>query len=628
MPIPMSFRISRRSALGLVAALSVAIPLIAGSAIAQQRSQKPEQKRHAITLIVEPAYKADFKHFDWVNPNAPKGGNIRLWAEGSFDNLNPYTLSGVAAAELDNTYDNLMVPSADELNVMYGLVAEWVSYPDDFSSVTFGLRKEARFHDGKPITPEDIIFTLEALKKANIRYAQFYKDVERGEKTGPNEVKFHFTGPGNSKLPYQVAGLPVLPKHYWESRDLSKTTLDVPLGSGPYRIKEMDRGRSMVYERVADWWAKDLPVNRGQWNFDTFRIDYYRERTAAFEAFKAGGIDYWPENTAKSWATEYDFPAVKRGLVQLARLTNKRPTPMQAFALNLRRPQFQDPRVRDALNMAFNFEEMNEQLLYSSYIRTTSYFDNSERKATSLPQGRELQLLEEAKKLAPDGVPEGTFTREFKQPVGGSATAHRKNLAEAAKQLQAAGYKIVGTQLRNPAGQPLKIEILLNSPAFERHTQNYSADLKKLGIETSIRVVDPAQYQARIRSFDYDMIVHVVPQQSAPGNEQRLYWSSEFAEREGSMNVIGVKNKAVDFLVEKVVFARDREELNASVRALDRLLLWNNYVVAQWNYPFDRMAYWDKFGRPEKMPSLSPSFDRTWWWDTERANALAAKRAQ
>jgi microcin C transport system substrate-binding protein len=351
MPIPVSIRASRRSALGLVAALSVAIPLMAGNAVAQQPSQA-EQKRHAITLITEPAYKADFKHFDWVNPNAPKGGHIRLWAEGSFDSLNPFTLSGVSAAELDNTYDNLMVPSADELNVMYGLVAEWVSYPEDFSSVTFGLRKEARFHDGKPVTPEDVIFTLDALKKANIRYAQFYKDVVRGEKTGSNEIKFHFAGPGNSKLPYQVAGLPVIPKHYWESRDLSKTTLDIPVSSGPYRIKEMDRGRSMVYERVADWWAKDLPVNRGQWNFDTVRIDYYRERTAAFESFKAGGIDYWPENTAKSWATEYDFPAVKRGLVQLSRLTNKRPTPMhrnlRLFANRSKNSRESSTRAADA----------------------------------------------------------------------------------------------------------------------------------------------------------------------------------------------------------------------------------------------------------------------------------------
>lgn len=618
--LPTRCRPSRpRAAILLCSILLSPVPL---------QAQQAPPKRHAISLIAEPAYKADFKHFDWVNPNAPKSGSVRLWAEGSFDNLNPYTLSGVAAAELDNTYDSLMVTSADELNVMYGLVAEWVSYPDDHSSVTFGLRKEARFHDGKPITPEDIVFTMEALKKANVRYAQFFKDVVRGEKLGPHEVKFHFAGPGNSKLPYQVAGLPVLPKHFWENRDLSKTTLEIPLGSGPYRIKEVDRGRSIVYERVADWWAKDLPVNRGQWNFDQLRIDYFRERTAAFEAFKAGDIDYWYENTAKSWATEYGFPAVKRGLVRLDRLSHKRPTPMQAFALNLRRPQFQDRRVREALNLAFNFEEMNEQLLYSAYIRTTSYFDNSERKATGLPQGRERELLDEARKLEPAVIPEDLFTKEFRQPVGGPSSVHRRNLAEASKLLQAAGYRLTGTQLRNPAGQPLRIEILLNSPAFERHTQNYSADLRKLGIETNIRVVDPAQYQHRTRSFDYDMIVHVVPQQSAPGNEQRLYWSSEFADREGSMNTMGIKSRGVDFLIEKIVFANSRDELNAAAKALDRVLLWNHVVVAQWNYPYDRMAFWDKFSRPERMPSLTPAFDRVWWFDAERAKALAARRAQ
>ncbi len=624
MPAKTMRRSGHLRALGIAALLAAGSWAATGASFAQQAAVK----RHALSLIVEPAYKADFKHFDWVNPNAPKGGTVRLWAEGSFDNLNPYTLSGVAAAELDNTYDSLMVPSADELNVMYGLVAAWASHPDDHSSVTFGLRPEARFHDGKPITADDVIFSMEALKKANVRYAQFYKDVVRGEKLGTHEVKFHFTGPGNSKLPQQVAGLPLLPMHYWESRDLSKTTLDVPLGSGPYRIKEVDRGRSISYERVADWWAKDLPVNKGQWNFETIRIDYFREHTAAFEAFKAGDIDYWHENSAKSWATEYEFAAVKRDLVKVVRLSHKRPTPMQAFALNLRRPQFQDVRVREALNLAFNFEEMNEQLLYSAYFRTHSYYDNSDRKAAGLPQGRELDLLKEAQKLAPGSVPDNVFTKEFKQPTGGSSAVHRRNLAEASKLLQAAGYKITGTQLRNPQGQQLKIEILLNSPSFDRHAQNYSADLKKLGIDTSIRVVDPAQYQHRTRSFDYDVIIHVVPQQSAPGNEQRLYWSSEFADREGSMNTMGVKNKAVDFLVEKVVFAKDKAELDASVRALDRILLWNHYVVAQWNYPFDRLAHWDKLGRPERMPSLSPSFDRVWWFDAEKAKALAAKRAQ
>lgn len=620
--------VSRSSRLIKLASVAL-VGLFAGLSSAPHLASAQESaaiKRHAIGLLTEPQYKPDFKHFGWVNPTAPKGGTVRLWAEGSFDNLNPFTLSGVTASEADSIYETLMTSSADELNVVYGLVAEWASYPDDYSSVSFGLRPQARFHDGRPITPEDVIFSMEALKKANIRYAQFYKDVVRGEKVGPHEVKFHFAAPGNKKLPQQVAGLPVLPKHYWESRDLSKTTLEPPLGSGPYRIKEVDRGRSITYERVADYWAKDLPVNIGQWNFDVLRIDYFRERTAAFEAFKAGDIDYWYENTAKSWATEYNFPAIKRGHVQLLRSPHKRPTPMQAFAINQRRAQFQDIRVREALNLAFNFEEMNEQLLYSAYIRTPSYFENSERKATGLPQGRERELLEEARKIAPEGVPAAVFTQEFKQPVGGSSTQHRRNLAAASKLLREAGYTLSGTQLRNAKGQPLRIEFLLNSPSFERHTQNYSADLRKLGIETSIRVVDSAQFQQRVRTFDFDMIVTVIPQNPAPGNEQRLYWSSEFADREGNVNVIGVKNKAVDFLVEKIVFAKNASELNTAARALDRVLLWNHYVVAQWNYPFDRMAYWDKLGRPERMPSQSPSFERVWWFDAERAQALAAKR--
>ena len=611
-------------AVGFLAALLAGSALGAGPSDGQQASEK----RHALALLGEPAYKADYKHFDWVNPKAPKGGTVRMWNEGTFDNLNPFTLSGVEAAGLDHAYDTLMVRSSDEISVSYGLIAAWVSHPADHSSVTFGLRPEARFHDGKPITPEDVIFSMEAVKKANVQYAQLYRDVVRGEKSGPNEVTFHFTGPGNSKLPQQVAGLSVLPKHYWESRDLSKTTLDVPVSSGPYRIKDVDRGRSITYERVPDWWAKDLPVSVGQWNFDQIRFEYFRERTTAFEAFKTGDIDYWPENTAKSWATEYDFPAVKRGFVKLDRFSHKRPTPMQAFALNMRRPQFQDARVRQALNLAFNFEEMNEQLLYSAYFRTSSYFDNSDFKAKGLPEGRELQLLEEARKAAPDGMPTEVFTKEFKQPVGGNASSHRRNLAEATKLLGEAGYKVSGTQLRSASGQPLKIEFLLYSPAFDRHVQNYSADLKKLGIETTVRVVDSAQYQQRIRSFDYDAIVHSIAQSPVPGNEQRLYWASEMADREGSLNTMGVKNKAVDLLVEKVVFAKDRTELIAATRALDRVLMASHYVVAQWNYIYDRQATWDKFGRPDKLPSLTPAFDRIWWFDEAKAKALAAKRAQ
>jgi microcin C transport system substrate-binding protein len=422
----------------------------------------------------------------------------------------------------------------------------------------------------------------------------------------------------------------VLPKHFWESRDLSKTTLDIPLGSGAYKIKEVDRGRSIIYERVADWWAKDLPVSKGQWNFDEIRYDYFGDRNVAFEQFKVGSIDYWYENSAKAWATEFEFPAIRRGLVKIDRVEQHRPTPMQAFAINQRRPQFEDIRVRKALNLAFNFEEMNEQLLYSAYFRTSSYFANSKMTPRGLPEGDELKLLEEAKKIAADGVPPEVFTTEFKQPTGGQSSVHRRNLAEATKLLREAGYTVVGTQLRNAKGQPLKIEVLLNSPTFDRHTQNYAADLRKLGIEMNVRVVDPAQYQQRVLKFDFDMILHVVSQSSVPGNEQRLYWSSEGADRDGSRNVMGIKNKAVDFLVEKIVFAKGQDDLVAATRALDRVLMANHYVVAQWHYLYDRMAYWDKFGRPAKLPSIMPgfTFDQIWWFDEARAAALAEKRAK
>lgn len=608
--------------------LTLAAALGLGALAVDAAAQGAAVRRHALSLVGQPIYKPGFGNFDWVKPDAPKGGTVRMWAEGSFDNLNGFTIGGETATELDNIYDTLMSASADEQTVVYGLIAEWVSFPQDFSSVTFGLRPDARFHDGKPITVEDVIFSLEAQKKANPRLAHYFKNIVKGDKTGPNEVTFHSDTKGNRELPLILSELTVIPKHFWEGRDLSKTTLDIPLGSGPYRIKEVDRGRSIVYERVADWWAKDLPVAKGMWNFEQLRIDYFRERTAAFEAFKAGQIDFWPENSAKAWATDYDFPAVKRGLVKLDRLPSARVAPMQAFAFNLRRPQFQDARVRQAFNLAFNFESMNEQLLYSMYTRTTSFFDNSELKSTGLPQGRELEILEEVRKIAPEGMPASLFTTEFKQPVGGSDSVHRRNLAAASKLLQAAGWALKGTQLRNAAGQTLKVEFLLNSPTFERHVLRYIDDLKKLGVDATVRTIDSASYQRRFRSFDFDMIVTTWGQSISPGNEQRQYWSSEAADQEGNRNVIGIKNKTIDKLIDMLIFAKDRAELVAATRALDRVLLANHYLVAQWHYPFSRIAYWDKFGRPGKLPSITPAFDRVWWFDETRAKDLAAKRAQ
>src|SRR5690606_33754912 len=376
-----------------------------------------ETRHHALSLVGEPAYEPDFKHFDWVNPDAPKGGTVRQWAMGSFDSLNPFSVQGSTAAGVGLIYDTLMTSSPDEPSTEYGLVAEWVSFPDDFSSATFGLRPEARFHDGEPIKPEDVIFSLEALKKAHPHYNAYYRNVVRAEKTGDHEVTFTFDQKGNRELPQIVGQLPVLPKHFWEAtgangqpRDLSRSTLEIPLGSGPYKIKSFDPGRSIVYERVKDWWAKDLPVSKGQWNFDEFIFTYFRDRVPAFEAFKVGQIDYWQETSAKAWATSYDFEAVRRGLVKKEEIPIRRVTPMQAFVMNLRRPQFQDIRVRKAFNLAFDFEWMNKNLFFDQYKRTESFFGNSELQATGLPTGRELEILNEIK----DEVPPEVFTTEWK----------------------------------------------------------------------------------------------------------------------------------------------------------------------------------------------------------------------
>ncbi|HXF53646.1 MAG TPA: extracellular solute-binding protein [Hyphomicrobiaceae bacterium] len=605
-------------------ALFASLPSLAQEAVAPQR-------HHALSLVEPPRFGPDFKHFDWVNPDAPKGGMVRQWEEGSFDSLNPFSIQGESAAGIGLIYDSLMVGSPDEPSAEYGLVAEWVSFPPDYSSVTFGLREGARFHDGRPITPEDVIFSFEALKKANPQIAHYYRNVVGGKKSGEREVTFTFDVTGNRELPQIMGQLQVLPRHFWEgktatgeARDVSKSTLEIPLGSGPYRIKEVDRGRSITYERVADWWAKDLPVAKGQWNFDILRYEYYRERTAAFEGFKSGAIDYWEENSAKAWATEYNFPAVKRGQVKLERIPVKRVAPMQAFGFNLRRPQFQDVRVRRAFNLAFNFEAINEQLLYSEYTRTASYFENSELKATGLPKGTELEILKEVQ----NEVPPEVFSKEYRNSVGGPDAEHRRNLAEAARLLREAGWSLQGPLLRNARGETLKVEFLLNSPTFERHTLRYIDDLKKLGIDASVRIVDSAQYQRRRRSFDYDITTMGFAQSESPGNEQRFFWGSAAADQEGSRNAIGIKNPAIDKLIDRIIFAKDRPELVAATRALDRVLLWNYYVVPLWYYPYERLAYWNKFGRPAKLPSQTSSFERIWWFDKTAADKLAASGSQ
>ncbi len=613
-------------------------------------------RHHALSLIGEPKFPADFKHFDWVNPDAPKGGKLRGFAQGSFDSLNPFTVKGDPAGGIGLIYDSLMTSSPDESSTEYGLIAEWVSYPEDFSSVTFGLNPKARFHDGSPITPEDVIFSFEEQKKAHPRSAFYYKNVVKAEKTGDNEVTFTFDVKGNRELPLIVGQLSVIPKKFWEGtgpdgqkRDLAKSSLEVPMGSGAYRVKSFDPGRSITYERVKDYWAKDLPVMQGQWNFDELELTYFLDRTPAFEEFKSGKLDYWIESTASQWATGYNFPAIEKGWVKKEAIPVKRVAPMQAFVFNQRRKQFEDPRVRRAFGLAFNFEEANKKLFYDLYVRVGSYFDNSELASRGLPEGRELEILEEVR----DQVPPEVFTTEWKNPVNKAPEDFRNHLREASKLLAEAGWTLqqeavnddcgtfcsimrtVGLSsaptanvLRNAQGETLNAEFLIESPEFQRIVLPYVQDLKRLGINASIRVVDSAAYKRREDSHDYDIIVDNFAQSESPGNEQRDFWGSAAADRNGSRNTAGIKNPVIDKLIDKVVFAKDRDELVAATRALDRVLLWNFYVVPQWHYPYERIASWDVFGRPEKTPSQTSALMQTWWFDADKQKALNAARGR
>ncbi len=602
--------------------------LVVGGPVASAADDRT--KHHALSLVDSPKYGADFKHFDWVNPNAPKGGRVRQWVMGTFDTLNRFPDNkGRPAAAVDLIYDRLMVSSPDEPATAYAHIAEWVSYPADFSSATVRLRASARFHDGKPITADDVIFSLTELKKVSHFYGAYYKNVLGAEKTGDHEVTFRFDVKGNRELPMIITELPVLPKHYWqgtgangEPRDLGKSTLEVPLGSGPYRIKEMDPGRSITYERVKDWWAKDLPASKGQWNFDEAKFVYYLNKISAFEDFKAGNLEYWFESSAKDWATAFDFDAVKRGLVKRHEVPIKRVQSMQGFALNLRRPQFQDVRVRQAFNLALDFEFINKNLFYEQYARAESFFGNSDLQATGLPQGRELEILKE---LA-DKVPPEVFTTEYKNPVNATPEDMRKHLSHATKLLADAGWQVKNGVLTNAAGAQLTAEFLLVQPDFERVVLPYKNTLERLGIKATVRTVDTSQYQRRHDTFDYDIVVSSFGQSLSPGNEQRDFWGSAAADREGSRNSIGIKNPAIDVLIDKIVLAKDRADLVAATRALDRVLLWNHYVVPQWRAPTDRIAIWDTFGRPAKLPSQTEAFLQVWWYDDAAAKRLGASR--
>jgi microcin C transport system substrate-binding protein len=584
----------------------------------------PAVGSYGLSLFGSLKYGPNFTHFDYADPQAPKGGSLALPAIGTFDTLNPFVIKGVPADGLGRIFDTLTVPAEDEPGSQYGLVAEGIALAPDRLSVLYTIRKTARFHDGKPMTPADVVWSFETLlAQGHPMYSAYYRDVTKVEAEGERGVRFRFKSAANRELPQILGEMPVLSKAYWSGRDFTKTTLDPPLGSGPYEIAKLDPGRSIAYRRVADYWGADLPVNKGRYNFDTIRYDYYRDATVALEAFKAGQYDLRVENSSKDWATGYDCPALRAGLTKKVMIPNGLPTGMQGFGFNLRRPLFQDARVREALGYAFDFEWSDKSLFYGAYQRTRSYFDNSELAANGVPTGEELKILDRFRGRIPDAV----FTKAYEPPRYDGSGDIRAGLLEALKLLEAAGWTFKGRQLVNAkTGQPFQFEFLLDNPQFERIVLPVVENLKRLGITARVRTVDTAQFERRMETFDYDMTVVVFPQSLSPGNEQREYWGSRAADQPGSRNVLGIKRPVIDALIEELVQAQDRASLVARTRALDRVLQYGYYVIPNFHLSFFRVAYWDKFGRPAISPKYALGLD-TWWVAPAAAQALAAKKS-
>jgi len=579
---------------------------------------------HAIAMHGAPKYPSDFTHFDYVNPDAPKGGAIVNEATGTYDSFNPFILKGVPAAGIGLLYDSLMSSSADEAFTKYASLAESVILPEDRSWVAFNIHPKARWHDGEPVKPEDVIWTFNTLReKGHPFYRAYYADVKVVEKTGPRQVTFRFPDGGNRELPLIVAEISILPKHYWEGRDFTKTTLEPPLGGGAYRIKDFEAGRSVSYERVKDYWGADIPVHKGQSNIDEIRYEYYRDREVATEAFKSGAFDLRAENSAKRWATSFDFPALSAGQVVKALIPHENPTGMQGFIFNTRKSFFSDPRIRQAIAHAWDFEWANKTIMYGAYTRTNSYFSNSELSSEGgLPAGEELEILEGFR----GKIPEEIFTARYEAPKTDGSGNNRGNLRKALKLLREAGWRVADGKLVNDKGEALAFELLLAQPSLEKLALPLQQNLKRLGIEMSIRSVDVAQYQARADSFDFDMIVSGIGQSLSPGNEQRDFWHSAKADTPGSRNLIGVRDPVVDALVDMVIKAPNRESLIARTRALDRVLLWGHYVIPHFHLRASRLIYWNKFGRPKIVAKYSTGYPTTWWIDPEKQAELEAWR--
>ena len=619
-----------------MAARHLTTALITGAGMLLVSAASADGEWHTVSSLIDgEAAATTFERYAHVNPDAPKGGTVNLVATGTFDSFNPFIVRGTAAAGLAGfggglLYDTLMQQSVAEPSTSYPLVAEALKYPDDYSSVTFRLNPKATFQDGKPITAEDVVWSFEKLKELNQLYNRYYANVTEAVALSDHEVEFRFDQTGNRELPHIMGDLAVLPKHWWEGtdprgnkRDISAPTLEPPLGSSAWRIASFRAGSEVVWERVKDYWGNGLGVNIGRNYFDIRRFTYFQDDNAAWQAFTKGGFqDYRGENRAARWATEYNFPAFQAGDVVKAEFDETSGKPMQGFVLNLRRPKFQDRRVREALTWAFDFESMNRTLFYDAYARTRSYFEGGELAHSGLPQGKELEILDEFR----GQIPEEVFATEFKLPVYDSPQATREHLRRAVQLLREAGWESRGGKLVNAqSGQPFTIEFLGDDPTDERIMKPFIDSLQRIGISSTIRIVDASQYVNRVRAFDYDIIVSVTRQSLSPGNEQRDFFSSQAADQPDSRNYSGIKDPVIDKLVERVIFATDRADLVAATHALDRVLMWGYYIVPHWHAPKLRLAYWNKFGIPPEQPGYSGIDIASWWIDVEKEAALNRK---
>ena len=610
---------TRRTFIVAGTALGSMVPL--GSAWGREHAP-----RSAVALHGTPKYADGFDHFDYADPGAPRGGRVVLQANGTFDSLNPWIAKGRAAAGITLTHDTLMARSYDEPFSLYGLVAETISIAEDGASVTFAISPDARWHDGSAITPADVIWTFNTLTtQGSPRYRTYYAGVERVEQTGERQVTFRFRSGVNRELPLILADMVVLCANFWQDREFKDTLLDPPLGSGPYEIEALEPNKHIIYRRRGDYWVGDLPVNRGHWNFDTIRFDYYRDRDVATEALKAGNFDLRAENSARRWNTQYDFEAVTEGFMVRERIDHEIPTGMQGFLFNTRRNLFADPRVRYALAHAFDFEWTNKTLMYDEYTRTRSFFSNTELSSEhGPPDSDELAILDPYRGALPDEV----FTTPYAPPTTRGDGNVRNNLRAALGLLGEAGWKVDTSsgRLVNAAGQRFEFELLLLQPSLEPISQPFADNLDRLGITMSIRIVETSQYLNRIRTYDFDMIVASIGQSLSPGNEQRNLWQSRSAAIEGSGNLTGVSDPVVDELVETLIAAPDRAELVTRTRALDRVLLWKHLVIPHFHNTHHRLIYWNRFGRPPISPRYGLGFPSTWWIDEAREQAIETWR--